>query len=174
MKFRIRLASLLAGLAATTLGLMPVAATTYDVDAYVYEAATVQSSGSISALGVTVTWNINITATICLWASADDQDPLTSPVEVGFCSGILNMVYHQTVCGTGNFDSGSGTLTSGDGSTDTITTLTGTMSNWVAVFNGMTSTGIPVTGRATFVPTGACGVNLTQLRAGGDWQTGTT
>ena len=147
MKTRTRLAAVAASLGAATLAATPVAAQTYDVDAYVFVNASVHSSGSITLLGQTVTWSINLSAFVCASVSLDNADPIIP--EIGVCAGIGNGTYNNIVCGTGTF---AGTLdaTESAGETDTMN-LGGTMVSGLAVFNG-TSGGSRVVGVADLVP----------------------
>jgi hypothetical protein len=165
MKVRTRLLSLAAALGAATVAATPVAAQTYDVDAYVYVNASVNSSGSITVAGQTVTWTISVSAFVCASFSLDNADPIIP--EVGVCAGVGSAQYVQTVCGTGSL---SGTMDIND---DHIN-FTGNMVNWLAVFTGTTGSGSVVTGIAQFTPGvgQTCATGISNLTATGQWSVG--
>jgi hypothetical protein len=169
MKVRTRLLSLAAALGAATIAATPVAAQTYDVDAYVYVNASVSSTGSITVLGQTVTWNISISAFVCAFVSLDNADPIIP--EVGVCAGVGSANYVQVVCGTGML---SGTMDMSNGGDHDLITFTGPMVNWLATFTGTTSSGAPVTGMAHFIPSPgqSCATGITSLTATGQWSVG--
>jgi hypothetical protein len=164
MKTRTRLLAVSAALGAAALAATPVAAQTYDVDAYVFVNASIHSTGTISLLGQTVTWSINLSAFVCAAVSLDNADPLLP--EVGVCAGVGNGSFTQIACGTGTL-SGSVNPSSG-GDTDTLN-LNGVIVSGLALFTGSSARGGQVVGVAEIVPTAgqSCATGMSDLLATG-------